>query len=82
MGRFGNAALRVLRRVRYGLGSRSIHFVYHAAYELPVPGVPLDPLRAQRILAYLQDRGLIGSGDVSEPIPASLANISRVHTSH
>jgi acetoin utilization deacetylase AcuC-like enzyme len=80
VGRFGNTALRVLRRLRYGLGRRSVHFVYHAAYELPVPGVPLDPLRAQRILAYLQDRGLIGSGEVSEPIPASLANISRVHT--
>ncbi len=80
MGRFGNAGLRAFRRLRYGLGRRVAHFVYHTAYELPVSGVPLDPLRGQRILAYLLDRGLIGSNQMSEPIPASLDNISRAHT--
>jgi acetoin utilization deacetylase AcuC-like enzyme len=80
MGRLGNAALRLLRRLRYGLGRSAVQFVYHRAYEFPVFGVPLDPLRGQRILAYLYDRGLIGPHDVSEPIPASLDNISRVHT--
>jgi len=80
MGRLGNAALRLLRRVRYGLGRSAVHFVYRRSYEFPVLGVPLDPLRGQRILAYLYDRGLIGPDGVSEPIPASLDNISRVHT--
>ncbi len=80
MAKVGKAALRSLRRLRYGLRGSAVHLVYHRTYELPVAGVPLDPLRGQRILAYLLDCGLIGSGDISEPIPASLDNISRVHT--
>ena len=80
-GRLLGAGLRALRRLRYSLSGRETQLVYHAEYELPVAGVPLDPLRGQRILAYLLDQGAIGPRDARKPIPASLQNIARVHTS-
>lgn len=43
-------------------------------------GVPIDPARADEILAFLLDRGLIRRRDVSRPTPASLENLLRVHT--
>jgi acetoin utilization deacetylase AcuC-like enzyme len=55
--------------------------VYHPAYEYVLPGVPFDPLRGQRILAFLYDEGLIGTSDLARPISASLKQISRIHTS-
>jgi len=80
LNRLGGAALRVLRRLRHSLRGPEAQLVYHSAYELPVAGVPLDPLRGQRILAYLTDQGVVSPKRVSEPIPASLENISRVHS--
>ena len=80
MNRLGAAALRTLRRLRHSLRGSEVLLVHHSGYELPVAGVPLDPLRGQRILAYLTDQGVISSRQVSEPLPASLENISRVHS--
>ncbi|UCD23006.1 MAG: histone deacetylase [Gemmatimonadota bacterium] len=74
------AGLRALRRLRYSLSGSQTRLVYHPDYELPVAGVPLDPLRGQRILAYLLDQGVIGQQDARTPIPASLKNIAKVHT--
>ncbi len=55
-------------------------FVHHASYARTVSGIPLDPARADEILAFLLDQGLIRRGDIWSPIPASLENILRVHT--
>ncbi|UCG87018.1 MAG: histone deacetylase [Gemmatimonadota bacterium] len=78
--KLGGGALRLLRRLRYSLRGRVALLVYHRAYELPVAGVPLDPLRGQRILAYLTDQGVVRPKRVIVPLPASLENISRVHS--
>jgi acetoin utilization deacetylase AcuC-like enzyme len=54
--------------------------VHDPAYRTDVRGVPLDPLRADRILAFLLDAGLTRQGDVSRPRPASLKYIARAHS--
>ena len=81
MNRLANAGLRALRRLRYSLRGPEALFVYHREYEFPVAGVPLDPLRGQRVLGYLLDRGVVSPKRISAPIPASLQNVSRVHSS-
>ena len=57
-----------------------VAFVYHASYARTVSGVPIDPSRADEILAFLLDRKLIRRRDVYRPIPASYQNLLRVHT--
>src|SRR6266536_943795 len=71
---------RFLQRLRTALGRPAAVFVYHAGYARTVAGVPIDPARADEILAFLLDRGLIRRRDVSQPVPASLENLLRVHT--
>jgi acetoin utilization deacetylase AcuC-like enzyme len=43
-------------------------------------GVPFDPLRADRILAFLVNERLLRREEIRVARPASLANILRVHT--
>jgi acetoin utilization deacetylase AcuC-like enzyme len=62
------------------LGGARTSFVYHPAYEYVVPGVQFDPLRGQRVLAFLYDEGLISTSDLSRPLPASFEHISRIHS--
>ncbi len=71
---------RILQRLRTALVRPGVVFIYHASYARTVSGVPIDPARADEILAFLLDQGLIRRRDVSRPIPASLANLLRVHT--
>jgi acetoin utilization deacetylase AcuC-like enzyme len=71
---------RILQRVRTALGRPKAVFVYHADYARTLSGVPIDPARADEILAFLLEQGLIRQRDVSQPIPASLENLLRVHT--
>lgn len=54
--------------------------VYDRAYQKRVSGVPLDPLRAEKVLAALEDAGLLPKDALSEPRPASVENLLRVHT--
>jgi len=56
-----------------------VWLVRHAGYRIGLHGIPLDPLRADRIAAYLLDEGLVRPRGVSRPIPASLENLGRVH---
>ncbi len=70
----------VLHRLRFSFARPAAVFVYHAAYARTVSGVPIDPARADEILAFLLDRRLIRRRDVSRPIPASFENLLRVHT--
>lgn len=69
----------VLHRLRQTFERPAAVFVYHAGYARTVAGVPIDPARADEILAFLLDRRLIRRRDVSPPIPASLENLLRVH---
>ena len=56
-----------------------MRFIYDPEYERNITGVPLDPLRADRILAFLADEGLIRREEISAPQPAALKNILLVH---
>ncbi|MGE5234881.1 MAG: histone deacetylase [Acidobacteriota bacterium] len=56
-------------------------FVYESGYERAMPGgVPFDPLRADRILAFLVNERLLRREEIELARPASLANILRVHS--
>lgn len=80
MGMLRRLGRRALRRTRRLLGGARTSFVYHPAYEYALPGVPFDPLRGQRILAFLYDEGLVDTSDLVRPGPASFRQISRTHT--
>ncbi len=71
---------RILQRLRTAFVRPGVVFIYHAKYARTVSGVPIDPARADEILAFLLDQGLVRRRDVSRPIAASLANLLRVHT--
>jgi acetoin utilization deacetylase AcuC-like enzyme len=80
MARSALLSRRFLRRLRRLFCKGRTSFVYHSGYEYVLAGVPFDPLRGQRILAFLYDEGLISASDLTRPIPASMHNISRVHS--
>jgi hypothetical protein len=44
-----------------------VRFIYDPAYERHTAGVPMDPLRADRILAFLSNEGLIRREEISPP---------------
>ncbi|MFI5182890.1 MAG: hypothetical protein ACHQNV_00710 [Vicinamibacteria bacterium] len=71
---------RRLRRSWLRLRARGVPVVYHPLYASHLAGVPLDPLRGEKILAALEEAGSLRPDDVSRPRPASLENILRVHT--
>ncbi len=74
------ALRRQIRRVRYALRPPRVRFVYDPAYERRAAGVPVDPLRADRILAFLSNEGLARREEISLPRPAALKNILLVHS--
>ena len=53
--------------------------VYGSAYQLDVPGVPLDNERSERILSALVREGLVGAEAIVRPHLVSLAKLERVH---
>ncbi len=78
---FGDTVGRALQRLLSGTTRPCVNLVHHPGYEVAIPGVPMDPLRGQRIIAYLIDQGLVRERDIFTPTLASLREISRVHTS-
>ena len=58
---------------------RGVGLVYDGEYERSISGVPLDPRRSERVLAFLVEEGLIGEGDVFSPRLASFRNLLLVH---
>ena len=74
------AVVRALRRAAFRLRGRTLPLVYDPRYEHGVFGVPLDPLRGEKILASLRESGFLTRDGVSTPRAASLANLLRVHT--
>jgi acetoin utilization deacetylase AcuC-like enzyme len=74
------ALARAARRSLHRLRARRIPVVYDARYQRGVFGVPMDPLRSEKVLGALREAGLLRRDLVSEPRPASLQNLLRVHT--
>ncbi|RMH23118.1 MAG: histone deacetylase [Acidobacteria bacterium] len=70
---------RARRRLRGLIAPLHAAVVYHEGYDVAVPGVPDDPLRAGRILAFLAAEGLLDRRTLFLARPASLKSLARVH---
>lgn len=70
---------RRLRRFEADVRGEPAVFVYGHGYQHELPGVPLDGLRGERILAALAREGLVGREAVMRPGLCSLAQLERVH---
>lgn len=57
-----------------------IRFLYDPAYRLGLTGVPMDALRGERILAWLEQEGWIDARDRLGFRPASLEALTRAHS--
>ncbi|NIQ55379.1 MAG: hypothetical protein GWN71_18990, partial [Gammaproteobacteria bacterium] len=68
-------AVRAARRLRHTLSGSRTPFLYHPVYRRGLGGAPLDRLRAERILLFLYDEGLVRKNDIIRPEPASLENL-------
>ena len=74
------SARRFLRRLASRVRPLRVRVIYDAAYERAIAGVPLDPLRADKILAFLVDEGLVRREEISRPQAAALKNIRLAHS--
>jgi len=75
------ALQRLWNSVRRQVRKSPAVLVYDPRYAKSVSGVPMDPLRAERILAFLTEERLVGRRDVSAPKPVSLHRLLEVHSS-
>jgi len=57
-----------------------VRFVYHTSYQVQPGGIPFDPKKGERILAFLTDEGLADREDLIRPRPATIRSLLRVHT--
>lgn len=73
------ALRRWLRRLGGRLRPHAAAVVYHPRYASALAGLPVDALRAERILAFLAAEGLAVRGRVHAPQAASLKSLERVH---
>lgn len=70
---------RSIRRLGHRLGRAPFQLVYHDKYNSAFPDVPNDPLRAERILAFLASEGLVSACSIHRPEPVWLKALERVH---
>ncbi len=72
---------RSTRRFWRRLRPPAFRVVYHERYNAAFPDVPNDPLRAERILAFLASEALIMRRCVNRPEPVWLKTLELVHDS-
>jgi acetoin utilization deacetylase AcuC-like enzyme len=72
--------VRLLRRLRHVISRVGLPVVWDPDYRRGIPGAPIDPLRAERVLAFLLDEGLVNQRGISRPRPASVENLLRAHS--
>jgi acetoin utilization deacetylase AcuC-like enzyme len=53
--------------------------VYHGSYQRSLAAVPLDPKRAERVLSFLADEGLVARQDIRVPRRPQVRAFLRVH---
>ncbi len=70
---------RQARLLRQTVRRKRARFVYSTRYSLDIPGVLVDPLRGERILAWLALEGLLRRRDVPRPKPVTFKALRRVH---
>lgn len=76
---------RSLRRFSRRMLRRMVHqpevdLVYTTAYARAHPSIPEDPLRGERILAFLEAEGLWDLEHLRDPRPAPVYSLQRIHT--
>ncbi|HEX5005085.1 MAG TPA: histone deacetylase [Gemmatimonadales bacterium] len=70
----------VWRAVRRSLRPSGLVLVYDPGYAVQVAAIPMDPQRAELVLAFLADEGLVRRRELLRPHPVSVRNLRRVHT--
>jgi acetoin utilization deacetylase AcuC-like enzyme len=80
LARLERGVRRQIRRLEHRIHPPKVRFVYAPAYERLISGVPMDPLRADRILAFLANERLLRRDEISLPRTAALKNLLLVHT--
>jgi acetoin utilization deacetylase AcuC-like enzyme len=79
-----NPLLRALRRRRRKLTGllrpAPAQLVYSQRYPIDLPGNLNDPLRGERVLAFLEATGLLPARALHAALPASFRFLRRVHT--
>ena len=66
--------------IRRSLRPSGIVLIYDPRYVVQLGSIPMDPLRAEMVLAFLTDEGLIRRRELLRPQSASMKNLRRVHT--
>lgn len=66
--------------IRRSLRPSGLVLVYDPRYVVQLGSIPMDPLRAEMVLAFLTDEGLIRRRELLRPHSASMKNLRRVHT--
>ncbi|HEX9669490.1 MAG TPA: histone deacetylase [Thermoanaerobaculia bacterium] len=67
------------RRLAHAGRPRRVELIYDERYAVELPGTLHDPLRGERILAFLGDEGLVDARQVLRPELASYRDLLRVH---
>ncbi len=71
---------RFVRRSFRRIGLADYQVVFHEAYNTGFPNLPVDPLRADRILAFLASEGFVLRQSVHRPEPVWMKALAMVHT--
>ncbi len=66
--------------IRRSLRPSGLMLIYDPRYVVHLGSIPMDPLRAEMVLAFLTDEGLVRRRELIRPHPVSLKNVRRVHT--
>ena len=66
--------------IRRSLRPSGLVLIYDPRYVAQLGSIPMDPLRAEMVLAFLTDEGLVRRRELMRPQPASMKNLRRVHT--
>lgn len=70
---------RFVRRGLRRLGVTDYQVIYHEAYDKEFTELPVDPLRADRILAFLASEGFVLRRSVHRPEAVWMKALARVH---
>lgn len=66
--------------IRRSLRPSGLVLIYDPRYVVQLGSIPMDPLRAEMVLAFLTDEGIIRRRELLRPHSASMKNLRRVHT--
>lgn len=71
---------RFVRRSLRQIGLADYQVIFHEAYNTGFPNLPMDPLRADRILAFLASEGFVLRRSVHRPEAVWMKALAMVHT--